>query len=160
VAPCDIGQTQQGWFRQHFNPTFIFCDVQDMGAEFAYDLCAGQQQRVPSAYMAIAGSECDNFSSLNFFTRAPEEGVLRTTHGKSGSTLRGVIEYIVTHRPRLFVLENVANLDGGAKYKDNDLVALQDKLRSLVPLPGDDFECREVPLPTVSPEVLHLGHVA
>ena len=70
-------------------------------------------------------TECDNYSALNFNTRATESGIAASATGKSGTTLEGFFFYICARRPRLVVWEN------SDKTKAKDLEHLSNQLRKV-----------------------------
>ena len=107
VFSCDSNPVAQSWILRHFTPRILFRDIVEVGSKHvAVDVKTQQVQAVPVVQLAIAGTECDNYSALNFHTRAGAEGVASTGSGKSGSTLEGLWSYIVKCKPRLVVWEN------------------------------------------------------
>ncbi len=107
VFSCDSNPVAQSWILRHFTPRILFRDIVEVGSkDAAFDVKTQQAQAVPVVQLAIAGTECDNYSALNFHTRAGAEGVASTGSVKSGSTLEGLLSYIVKCKPRLVVWEN------------------------------------------------------
>lgn len=89
-----------------FGPFDIYSDITTLGSSTALDVKSGLMQPVESCDIVIGGTECDNYSSLNYSTQAPESGVLASGSGKSGTTLEGYWGYIKAKRPRVVLWEN------------------------------------------------------
>ena len=119
---CERSKVVQEFILRHHNPQYLFEDICALGGETAADVRTGTHQQVPSVDVCVGGTECDNYSSLNFFTKSDSSGMAATASGKSGSTLVGFMSYIREHRPGLVVWEN------SDRTKQSDLALLQDVL--------------------------------
>ena len=86
-----------------------------MSSDTAFDVKTQQHQPVVPVHLLVGGTECDNYSALNFFTKAPESGVGEAASGKSGSTLEGFLGYIRRRRPEFLVWKK------SDKTKEKDL---------------------------------------
>jgi len=80
----------------------IFQDVCQLGRQRAYDSLSRAPQPVPGELdVLVAGFSCKDLSMMNSYRKTLAE------MGQSGSTLRGVLDYVERYRPRLVLLENV-----------------------------------------------------
>jgi len=80
----------------------IFQDVCQMGRLRAYETVSRSPQPVPGDLdVLLAGFSCKDLSMMNSYRKTLAE------MGTSGSTLRGVLDYVERHRPRIVLLENV-----------------------------------------------------
>ena len=106
VFSCERAAVAQDWILRHHKPRFLFESIGDLWKEMCYDLKSRANQPAYQVDLVLGGTECDNYSQLNFGTRAGAEGVASSGIGKSGSTLDGFWKYIHHHRPRAVVWEN------------------------------------------------------
>jgi len=73
-----------------------------MGRQRAFDAISCKAQPIPGDIdLLFAGFSCKDLSSMNSYRKTLAE------MGTSGSTLRGVLDYVERYRPRMVLLENV-----------------------------------------------------
>jgi len=99
----EVDPAKQEFLRANFPECpLLFPDVCEMGRSRSMDVLSGRSQAVPSGIdVLVAGFSCKDLSMMNSYRKALAE------MGQSGSTLRGVLDYVDRHRPRLVLLENV-----------------------------------------------------
>ena len=110
VAACDISLECQGWSRAYFAPKSMFNTVEGLVAgELRWDLRNKRWVRVPSCDIFIAGTECDDWSSMNLnmqiWKRSMALGV-----GNSAVTAIACVGYIRSSRPRKGFFENLVQM--------------------------------------------------
>jgi len=95
--------TKQDFLRANFpDCPYIFMDVCHMGRQRAFDAISCTAQPIPGDLdLLMAGFSCKDLSMMNSYRKTLAE------MGTSGSTLRGVLDYIERYRPRMVLLENV-----------------------------------------------------
>ncbi|CAK0879848.1 unnamed protein product, partial [Prorocentrum cordatum] len=103
---CDISPMAQQFILRHHAPRYLFGDIAEMGKDMAFDVRSQELKPVQRVTVLIGGTECDNFSGLNFSTRAGEDGCAASGSGKSGTTLKGYMGYVERHLPLLALWEN------------------------------------------------------
>lgn len=117
---CEIDKDKQLFLRKNFAFDALFNDVCELGDETAHDELSGQRVAVPTGLdIIIAGFSCKDLSGMNRFKKSLEE------MGTSGTTLQGCLDYILRHRPRIAIFENVKNialLDSATGLRPVDLV--------------------------------------
>jgi site-specific DNA-cytosine methylase len=117
---CEIDKDKQLFLRKNFAFDALFNDVCELGDETAHDELSGQRVAVPTGLdIIIAGFSCKDLSGMNRFRKNLEE------MGTSGTTLQGCLDYILRHRPRIAIFENVKNialLDSATGLRPVDLV--------------------------------------
>jgi site-specific DNA-cytosine methylase len=121
---CEKAAHAQAFIAKHHQPEHIYTDIVQMGQNAAHELRSGTEIAVDEVDVLIGGTECDNYSALNFGTRATASGCFSSGSGtgKSGTTLEGFWQYIVTKAPGLILWEN------SDKTKLPDLAHLTDLL--------------------------------
>ena len=94
------------WIIRHHRPVYLYADLLDLGGDAALDVLSDEQKPIEKVDILVAGTECDNYSGLNFFTQAPPGGVATEGVGKSGSTMEAMILYIKKRLPKIIIWEN------------------------------------------------------
>ena len=80
----------------------LFRDCTQMGRQRAFEVLSRKPQPVPGNLdILVAGFSCKDLSMMNSYRKTLQE------MGQSGSTLRGVLDYVERYRPKLILLENV-----------------------------------------------------
>ncbi|CAL1150989.1 unnamed protein product [Cladocopium goreaui] len=80
----------------------LFRDCTQMGRKRALEVLSKKPQPVPGNLdILVAGFSCKDLSMMNSYRKTLQE------MGQSGSTLRGVLDYVERYRPKLVLLENV-----------------------------------------------------
>ena len=74
VFSCDTSPVAQRFIQKNHAPRFLFRDISELGGDMAFDVKSNSRKPVQSVTIAIGGTECDNYSALNFSTRAGEGG--------------------------------------------------------------------------------------
>ena len=85
---------------RHLRPQHLFTELKELDSGTGWCAITSSYAEVGDVDLLIAVAECDNYSSLNQFTRATESGVASTGEGKSGSTLTSFVRLIAWKRPR------------------------------------------------------------
>jgi hypothetical protein len=90
---CEKAAHAQAFIAKHHQPEHIYTDIVQMGQNAAHELRSGTEIAVDEVDVLIGGTECDNYSALNFGTRATASGCFSSGSGtgKSGTTLEGVL---------------------------------------------------------------------
>ena len=104
---CEIEPYKQEYIARNFDPANVFRDAETMGDDFAANMY-GNLKPVPGCDVLVAGTSCKDCSSLNAHKQD-----LRDGRGESTRTYRGMLRYVVKHRPKIVILENVS----GAPWK-------------------------------------------
>ena len=84
IFSCEIAPTAQSFILKHNSPHFLFRDIMELGHDVAYCVKTECMQPVPEVDIVVGGTECDNYSGLNFHTRAQQDG---QEHGMSDITV-------------------------------------------------------------------------
>eukprot|EP00959_Pyramimonas_sp_CCMP1952_P113300 2368113-Pyramimonas_sp.AAC.1 len=119
---CENAPRAQAFITRHHAPDHLFADIRYMGGHAAHDNIKDGPAPIPTVDFLVGGTECDNFSQLNFHSRANETGVLSSGSGTSGVTLQGLWDYIRDKKPKVVAWEN------SDKTKRADLTAFQNLL--------------------------------
>ncbi|CAK0866512.1 unnamed protein product [Prorocentrum cordatum] len=120
----------QDFIRAHFQPEILADDICDLPSGMCHNVISNITVEVPSVHIWIFGSECDNYSMLNQFTRM--ELPMQAKSGKSGTTADGGMGYVKKYRPWVVILENVPNIDKDpGNFRDSDLTGVIKALNSM-----------------------------
>jgi len=103
VFSAEQDAVKQEFLRGNFpDCKLLFQDVCQLGRRRAYDTISRSAQPVPGELdVLLAGFSCKDLSMMNSYRKTLAE------MGTSGSTLRGVLDYVERYRPRIVLLENV-----------------------------------------------------
>ncbi len=72
----------------------------------------------------IAAFECDNYSSLSIYAKEGA-GIILQDKGSSGKTANAVLKYLIAHRPKVYLGENVRQLAQASENAQSDLEVLR-----------------------------------
>ncbi len=72
----------------------------------------------------IAAFECDNYSSLSIYAKEGPGSILQD-RGSSGKTANAVLKYLIAHRPKVYLGENVRQLAQASENAQSDLEVLR-----------------------------------
>ncbi|KAF3919922.1 hypothetical protein AA313_de0201806 [Arthrobotrys entomopaga] len=101
VFSCEIEPWKQAYIERNFRPPILFRDVCELGEEYA-TTAYGAKVKVPgNCDILVAGTSCVDYSSLNNFGKGLNDG------GESGRTFWGMFGWVLKHRPKIVILENV-----------------------------------------------------
>ncbi|KAJ3065360.1 hypothetical protein HDU98_011270 [Podochytrium sp. JEL0797] len=101
VFSCEIEPFKQAYIDRNFSPPLLFRDVRQLSSTTA-TTAYGSTAPVPGHVdILIAGTSCVDYSSLNNKKQGIEAA------GESGDTFRGMLGWVVNHRPPIVILENV-----------------------------------------------------
>ena len=78
----------------------------------------------------IAAFECDNYSSLSCYAKEGPGSILHD-RGSSGKTANGVLKYLIAHRPKAYLGENVRGLAQASEGTQSDLEVLRQFLDAI-----------------------------
>jgi site-specific DNA-cytosine methylase len=84
----------------------VFSNTDYMKNETALDTKTGMVVPVVRVTLLIGGFSCTDISRLNIYSHQYRQ-CAATGAGKSGGTLRGMMDYILKHSPNYVILENV-----------------------------------------------------
>ncbi|KAJ1020386.1 hypothetical protein NDA13_005705 [Ustilago tritici] len=103
VFSCEIEPFKQAYIERNFSPPILFRDVTELGGKKAHT-AYGALVHVPGDVdILIAGTSCVDYSHLNNSKKGLNDG------GESGRTFRGMLQWVMRHKPILVILENVKN---------------------------------------------------
>jgi site-specific DNA-cytosine methylase len=124
----EIDEWKQKFTDAHFGPLYQFGDIFELRKKKwkGTEINSGKVMAMPKIQMLFAGSECDTFCSFN--TRAPELNkaeIISQGLGKSGTTGKALLDYIVDNRVPLSILENAKLM--GEKNVVAMIMVLNDK---------------------------------
>ncbi len=105
----------------------FFSDLNTLGGPTAWDLLQHKPISVPQVDLFIAAFECDAHSSLSIYRKQGPGSLQRGTL----SSAKGVLSYIQTHRPRVWIGENVKQLASATDTCQSDVDTLRDMLNSI-----------------------------
>jgi len=94
------------------NVRILFADITDIGNIRAQDMKNpnnAKKRKVPSVFLFVAGFSCKSVSANNN-NRELFASACYAEYGETGVTFAGVLGYVGTHLPFLFLLENVRGL--------------------------------------------------
>ena len=105
---------KQAWILKHFKPEALFTDIEQFATESTTfeDMLTKTMKPLVQVDLWVCGFECDSVSGLN---HKSDRGVVGRCVGKTGKTVAGCVAYIRRWKPRLFVLENVKNINAVPK---------------------------------------------
>ncbi|SPO47219.1 uncharacterized protein PSANT_04907 [Moesziomyces antarcticus] len=103
VFSCEIEPFKQAYIERNFSPPILFRDVTELGGEKAHTAYGALVDVPGDVDILIAGTSCVDYSHLNNSKKGLNDG------GESGRTFRGMLEWVMRHKPTLVVLENVKN---------------------------------------------------
>jgi site-specific DNA-cytosine methylase len=102
---CDNDDSAQKFIAAFWSPNIVFPDVTELDRPHAKDV-NGKLQAVPHVNIYISSIECDSISSLNR-NAASNRDCVQKVAGKTGTTARGVLGYVHTHKPDFVIIEEV-----------------------------------------------------
>ncbi|GAC98229.1 DNA repair protein rad8 [Pseudozyma hubeiensis SY62] len=103
VFSCEIEPFKQAYIERNFSPPILFRDVTELGGKKAHTAYGALVDVPGDVDILIAGTSCVDYSHLNNSKKGLNDG------GESGRTFRGMLEWVMRHRPTLVILENVKN---------------------------------------------------
>lgn len=77
--------------------------------DLASDAMTGTMQPVPSVHVLLGGFSCTSVSNLNR-RASSSRSCCAATEGSTGETFEGTRRYLIQHKPRFIILENVTAL--------------------------------------------------
>ncbi|CAK0904682.1 unnamed protein product, partial [Prorocentrum cordatum] len=126
VFSCDIKESARRFIMTFRRPQYLFGDVAGMSAPRAFDRISSSTVGVPGSLdVLIAGFVCGDVSSLNVHQGANKDCIAKGTK-RTGSTFKGVLDYVASRFPRVMLLENVEAMnckpDDGAGPSNGEAV--------------------------------------
>ncbi len=103
VFSCEIEPFKQAYIERNFSPPILFRDVTELGGKKAHTAYGALVDVPGEVDILIAGTSCVDYSHLNNSKKGLNDG------GESGRTFRGMLEWVMRHKPTLVILENVKN---------------------------------------------------
>ncbi|SNX86341.1 uncharacterized protein MEPE_05050 [Melanopsichium pennsylvanicum] len=103
VFSCEIEPFKQAYIERNFSPPILFRDVTELGGTTAHTAYGALVDVPGDVDILIAGTSCVDYSHLNNSKKGLNDG------GESGRTFRGMLEWLMRHKPTLVILENVKN---------------------------------------------------
>ncbi|EST09082.1 C-5 cytosine methyltransferase [Kalmanozyma brasiliensis GHG001] len=103
VFSCEIEPFKQAYIERNFSPPILFRDVTELGGKKAHTAYGALVDVPGDVDILIAGTSCVDYSHLNNSKKGLNDG------GESGRTFRGMLEWVMRHKPTLVILENVKN---------------------------------------------------
>ncbi|PWZ01188.1 hypothetical protein BCV70DRAFT_159503 [Testicularia cyperi] len=103
VFSCEIEPFKQAYIERNFSPPILFRDVTELGGRRAHTAYGALVDVPGDVDLLVAGTSCVDYSHLNNNKKGLNDG------GESGRTFRGMLEWVMRHKPTLVVLENVKN---------------------------------------------------
>ncbi|CDW99045.1 hypothetical protein [Sporisorium scitamineum] len=103
VFSCEIEPFKQAYIERNFSPPILFRDVTELGSKRAHTAYGALVDVPGDVDILIAGTSCVDYSHLNNSKKGLNDG------GESGRTFRGMLEWVMRHKPTLVILENVKN---------------------------------------------------
>ena len=116
---------KQRFLQENFSPPHIFPDIGLLKHKSAVDL-DGRDVMIRTPLFWICGVECDSISALNSQRGENFDCVGQAKESRTGTTGRACMEYIAAHRPPIFLLECVRNLQTVGKSGKSNLILLQE----------------------------------
>eukprot|EP00435_Cladocopium_sp_Y103_P030803 s1198_g7.t1 len=103
VFSVEFDSKKQEFLKANFPECpLLFRDCTQMGRKRALEVLSKKPQPVPGNLdILVAGFSCKDLSMMNSYRKTLQE------MGQSGSTLRGILDYVERYRPKLVLLENV-----------------------------------------------------
>ncbi|KAI8799644.1 hypothetical protein BJ742DRAFT_128160 [Cladochytrium replicatum] len=103
VFSCEIEPYKQAYIERNFAPPVLFRDICELGQDEAHT-AYGSLVSVPGETdMIIAGTSCVDFSNLN------NQKQTLSAKGESGTTFRGLLDYVKKNKPPIIINENVVS---------------------------------------------------
>lgn len=122
---CDVEPSSRRFIRQNCSPHAFFPDLLARGS-ISHCIIAERPRIVPSDLdIYVAGFPCKDFSTLNKFRDC--------LTGPNSPIFYGVVRYIRSHEPCVFILENVSGL---ANRKHGAPAPIHEVMRVLRDIPG------------------------
>jgi hypothetical protein len=114
VFATEVVPWKQAWILKHFKPEALFTDIEQFATESTTfeDMLTKTMKPLVQVDLWVCGFECDSVSGLN---HRSDRGVVGRCVGNTGKTVAGCVAYIRRWKPRLFVLENVKNINAVPK---------------------------------------------
>ncbi|RMD44038.1 hypothetical protein DV735_g1113, partial [Chaetothyriales sp. CBS 134920] len=106
VASVEIEPFKQAYIQRNFKPPLLFRDVSDFAdtrIEMPFTVYGAKAKPPANVDILIAGTSCVDYSALNRQTKGFKE------KGESWVTMWGAGEYARAFKPKIILLENVAN---------------------------------------------------
>eukprot|EP00026_Physarum_polycephalum_P006231 Phypoly_transcript_06273.p1 GENE.Phypoly_transcript_06273~~Phypoly_transcript_06273.p1 ORF type:complete len:410 (+),score=146.95 Phypoly_transcript_06273:40-1230(+) len=101
IFSCEIEPFKQAYIERNFAPPILFRDVRELCQDKAATAYGALVDVPGDIDILVAGTSCVDFSNLNNLKKALDGG------GQSGETFRGMLRYVLKHRPTMVLLENV-----------------------------------------------------
>ncbi|KAK6505099.1 hypothetical protein TWF481_007021 [Arthrobotrys musiformis] len=104
---CEIEPFKQAYIERNFHPKLLFRDVCELKEEYA-TTAYGSKAKVPGdCDILVAGTSCVDYSNLNNHGKGLQDG------GESGRTFYGMLGWVIQHKPKIVILENVCQAPWG-----------------------------------------------
>ena len=121
---CENIGFKQEFIRAHFDPPAVFPDLAKLASATAVD-AKDRDKHVTSPFFWACGIECDSISALNKARGSNFDCIGADHESRTGSTSRSCMKFIQFHKPPLFLLECVKNLQVTGKSGRSNLAILR-----------------------------------
>ena len=130
IFSAEIVDWKRAFITRHWQPKFLFQDVNDLSKDTIKDVKSGNLVAPPAPMVALFGFECDSISGLNAQSKG-NRGCVALNTERTGSTANAVLGYARKTRVPVLILENVKNLNASNGSNKSDMQSLIGMLNRL-----------------------------
>ena len=126
---CDIDPTRRRFIKRYHRPLHMFGDALHLSGDTAFCLLTQSMVVVPSVDLCHCGFVCKDISKLNIHRNANRESII-DGFGNTAVTARAFVQYVLNHRPKMLIGENVVELGIAQEVGSSSLSEIETMLRS------------------------------
>jgi site-specific DNA-cytosine methylase len=120
---CESSEFKQDFIDAVFSPPHLYPELKELANRTAVDT-NGIDAIIENIVLWACGVECDSISGLNKARVENFDCIAEAKESRTGGTGKSCMDFVHVHRPPVFILENVKNLQVAGKSGKSNLAIL------------------------------------